>query len=119
MVPRRQSRPSSSQLDEDAQAFDGAAAVTNLGQRTEELSHMCDVCGLTNPFGSCFAYIEKETHRFRVMTDEGLDRAIKKKSWVQRGGKTFQLACYMCCGRLHKVNYIRESEGEQKKLTSK
>ena len=76
MVPRRLLRPSSSWLDENAQAFDGAAGVTNLGQRTGELSHKCDLCGSTNPFASYFAYIHKDTKAFRVMTDEGLNRAM-------------------------------------------
>ena len=76
MVPRRQSRPSNSRLDEDAQAFDGATSVTNLGQRTEGLSHKCDLYGYTNPFALSFGYIHKDTKAFRVMTDEGLNRAM-------------------------------------------
>ena len=68
--------PSSSWLDEDAQAFDGATSVTNLGLRTEGLSHKCDLYGYTNPFALSFAYIHKDTKAFRVMTDEGLNRAM-------------------------------------------
>ena len=111
--------PSSSWLDEDAQAFDGATSVTNLGLRTEGLSHKCDLYGYTNPFASSFAYIHKDTKAFRVMTDEGLNRAMMKESWEQRGGGAFQFACFMCCGRFHGENYQRESEGTKMKLTSK
>ena len=91
---------------EPLEDFDGAAGVTNLGKQTPQLSHKCDLCDYSSPFASYFAYIKKDTKAFRVVEDEGLDRAVMGDSWKQRRGGTFEFACFGCCGKLHNHTLI-------------
>ena len=101
--------------DMAAQAFDGAAGMTSLGARAGEFSHSCSWCDYTSPFASHFAYIYADMHDFRVVSDEGLDRALSHGEWQQRGGAPVRWSCFNCCGKFHQQQYTNA----QGKLTSR
>ena len=101
--------------DMAAQAFDGAAGMTSLGARAGEFSHSCSWCDYTSPFASHFAYIYADTQEFRVVSDEGLDRALSHGEWQQRGGAPVRWSCFNCCGKFHQQQYTNA----QGKLTSR